>query len=137
MSELIIYVDQSEIRDGKFEELKQGMKELVAFIERNEPQILAYHVYFSEDRKRMTVIHVHAEAASLDFHMEVGSEEFPKFAEFIEMASIDIYGKPNDAVVERLREKAQTLGSGVVRIHEHYDGVDRLARTEELHAAGG
>lgn len=123
ISQPIIYVDQSEIRDGKFEELKAAMKELVAFIEKNEPQILSYDVYFSEDGRRMTVIHRHADAASLDFHMEVAGQEFPKFAEFIEMASIDVYGRPSDEVVERLRGKAETLGSGVVRVHERFEGV--------------
>lgn len=123
MSQAIIYVDQSEIREGKFEALKAAMKELVAFIERNEPQILSYDVYFSGDRKRMTVVHRHADAASLDFHMEAAGQEFPKFAEFIEMASIDVYGRPSDAVVERLRGKAETLGSGVVRVHERFGGI--------------
>lgn len=40
MSESIIYVDQSKIRDGAFEKLKAAMSELAEFVE-NEPQILA------------------------------------------------------------------------------------------------
>jgi hypothetical protein len=50
MAEPIIYVDHSEIRDGQFEELKMAMIELAQFVKANEPQLLVYNVYFSEDR---------------------------------------------------------------------------------------
>lgn len=48
-SKPIIYIDRSEIREGKLEELKAAMKELVELVEVNEPQIIAYNVYFTED----------------------------------------------------------------------------------------
>lgn len=41
MSEPIVYVDNSEIRDGKLEELKTALNELVEFVEANEPQLIA------------------------------------------------------------------------------------------------
>lgn len=59
--------------------------------------------------------------------MEVAGQEFPRFAEFINMVSIDIYGNPSDEVVERLRGKAETLGSGVVRVHDHHAGLARFS----------
>jgi hypothetical protein len=43
---------------------------------------------------------------------------FPKFGAFIKLLRIDVFGKPSDHVVEQLREKAQTLGSGTVLEHE-------------------
>lgn len=126
MSAPIIYVDQSKIRDGKFKELRTAMNDLIAFIEANEPQLIGYNVYFSDDRQRMTVIHVHADAASLDFHMKVAGQKFPRFAEFIRLAAIDIYGVPSNDLLEQLRRKAQILGSGAVRVHMHHDGFARF-----------
>lgn len=127
MSEPIIYVDQSEIRDGKLEELEKGLNELAEFVEENEPQLLAYNVYFNEDRTRMTVVHVHSDSESLEFHMQVAGQQFPKFAEFIQLESIDIYGAPSDDLVERLRGKAEMLGSGAVRVHDFHTGVARFS----------
>jgi hypothetical protein len=49
MSEPILYVDTSEIREGKLEELKTAMNELVEFVETNEPGLIAYNVYLNED----------------------------------------------------------------------------------------
>ena len=44
MSEPILSVDTSEIRDGKLEELKTAMYELVEFAGMNEPRLIAYNV---------------------------------------------------------------------------------------------
>ena len=42
------------------------------------------------------------------------------------MLSIDVYGGPDRAVVERLREKAEMLGSGIVRVHDLQNGFARI-----------
>jgi quinol monooxygenase YgiN len=126
MSEPIIYIDNSEIREGKLDELKAAIKDLVEFVEANEPQLIAYNVYFSEDGTRMTVLHVNRDPESLAFHMKVGGPQFPKLAGFIKMLTIDVYGKINDDLLEQLRQKAQMLGSGVVRAHELQAGFARF-----------
>jgi quinol monooxygenase YgiN len=58
MSESIVYIDTSEIRQGKLEELKTAMKELVKVVQANEPRLIAYNVYLNEDGTLMTVVHV-------------------------------------------------------------------------------
>jgi hypothetical protein len=59
MSEPIVIIDSSEIREGKHEELKTAINELVGVVEANEPQTIAYNVYLQEDGIRMTVVQVH------------------------------------------------------------------------------
>ena len=126
MSEPIIYIDRSEIREGKLEELKTAMNELIEFIEANEAQLIAYNVYFNEDGTRMAVVHVHPDSASLEFHMKVAGPAFPKFAEFIQLLTIDVYGKPSDDLLEQTRQKARMLGNGTVLVHELHAGYARL-----------
>ena len=127
MSESILYVDTSEIREGKLEELKTAMNELVEFVETNEPGLIAYNVYLNEDGDQMTVVHVHSDSASLEFHMLVAGPLFPKFAAFIKLLRIDVFGSPSDHLVEQLRQKAQMLGSGTVLVHELHAGFARFA----------
>ena len=126
MSDTIFYVDQSKIRAGKFEPLQEAMNELVQFIDINEPQLIAYNVYFNKDRSRMTVIHVHADATSLQFHMDVAGRMFPRFSQFIQLQAIDVFGNPNEHLVRQLRQKAEMLGNGTVHIHNLHDGFDRF-----------
>lgn len=127
MSDVIIYVDRSEIREGRFEELEEAIGKLAHFIETNEPRLIAYEVYFSEDREHMTVVHVHPDAESLEFHMETAGHLFPKFAEYVRMERIDVYGEPGEHIVQRLRQKAESLGSGTVQVHSFHTGFARFA----------
>jgi hypothetical protein len=126
VSGLIVYVDHSDIRAGKLDELKRGMNELAAFVEANEPRTVAYNVYFNEEGTRMTVVHVHPNSASLEFHMRTAGPLFSGVASFITLMAIDIYGEPSSAAVEQLRRKAEALGTGEVRVHGRHAGFTRV-----------
>jgi hypothetical protein len=116
MSKALVYVDTSEVREGALEELKGAIEELAEFIEANVPQILAYNVYLSDDGSRMTVVHVHADAASLDHHMDVAGPAFRRFADLLTLSSIRVYGEPSEKAVRQLHEKARQLGCEDVMI---------------------
>jgi quinol monooxygenase YgiN len=122
----VIYIDRSEVREGKLEELKTAMNELAGLVKANEPRIIAFNVYLTEDGTRMTVLHVHPDADSLEFHMKVAGPAFPKFVEFIKLRTIDIYGEASDNLVEPLRRKAQMLGNGTVQVHGLHAGFARF-----------
>lgn len=125
-SKPIVIVDYSEVRKGKLEELKTAMNELVEFVAVNEPRMIAHNIYLNEDGTRMTVFQVHPDSASAEFHMKVAGSAFPKFVEFIRMSGVDIYGKPSPDLLERMRLKAQMLGSGTVVVHEPQAGFSRF-----------
>jgi hypothetical protein len=127
MSTLVVYIDHSKVYDGKLDDLKIGMEELVDFVEANEPQILSYNVYFNAAGDRITVMHIHSDPASLEFHMEVAGPEFSKVGEFITLETIDVYGQPSDDLVQQLRTKASSLGTGTVSVHDLHQGFDRLS----------
>jgi hypothetical protein len=90
MSQPLVYVDTSEVRAGKLPKLKAAIKELAEFIDENEPQLVSYSVYFTEDDSCMTVMHIHTDSASLDHHMDVGGPLFRKFADLVTLSSIHI-----------------------------------------------
>jgi quinol monooxygenase YgiN len=127
VSEHIVYVDRSEVREGRLEDLKTATKELAQFVEANEPRLVSYEVYFDEGGTRMTVIHVHRDSESLEFHMNVAGPLFAPFAELVRLSSIDVYGRPGDAVVRQLQRKAEMLGGATVTVHGHHAGFARLA----------
>ncbi|MDQ4148884.1 MAG: hypothetical protein M3164_02655 [Actinomycetota bacterium] len=95
-----IYLYESEVREGKIDELQGAMAELAEFVESQEPRLLAYQVYFNENRNRVTVVH-HADADSLDFHMDLGGPRFAKFSELLRLETIDVYGEPTMSTVSQ------------------------------------
>lgn len=128
MSDPIVYIDRSRIRTGKVADLEAAIDELVGFIEAEEPQLLHYGFYFDEDRSKMTVVAVHPDPASVELHMEVGASAFARFAEFIEMESIEVYGQASERMVELLKKKAETLGDdGRVTLNSLQAGFARLS----------
>lgn len=126
MSEPIVVIDSSDILEGKLEELKAAMKELVEFVQANEPRPIAYNVYLNEDGTRVTVFQVHPDSASMEFHMKVAGPAFPKLAALVNMLTMDVYGKPSDDLLEQMRKKAQMLGSATVLVHELEAGFVRF-----------
>jgi hypothetical protein len=121
----IIYIDKSEIREGKYEEIKRSVKNLVEFVKENVPQLIYYSFFFNEKHTQMTVISVHPNSESLEYHMAVGKEEFRKFSDLLDLLKIEVYGNITDSVHELLRQKAQMLGKGTVDVHDFNAGFFR------------
>jgi hypothetical protein len=127
MSQPLVYVDTSDVREGALDELKGAIAELAEFVEENEPQLISYSAYFSEDGGQMFVIHTHAEPASLDYHMKVAGPRFARLADLVTLRSIDIYGKPSQTALVQLQEKVRPLGPGNVNVYAPHVGSSRTA----------
>jgi len=127
MAETIVYVDHSEIRPGRVEEVKKGIAELVEFVKANEPQLVYYAFYLNEAGSSMTVVAVHPDSASLDLHLRIGGPEFRKLAELIDLRLIEVYGEPSETVLGQLNQKALVLGEhGRVVVNQLEAGFARF-----------
>jgi quinol monooxygenase YgiN len=126
VSDPIVFVDTSEIREGKLEELRRAVAELAAFVDANEADTISYQVFFGDGDRRMTVLQVHRDSASMERHMEIAGPVFAKFADLLVLRTIDIYGSPSEKVVEQLRRKAELLGTASVAVHERQAGFARF-----------
>jgi len=103
MSQPLVYVDSAEVRPGKLVQLKAAIEELAEFVEENEPGLISYSVYFAENADRLSVVHVHADPASLDYHLNVAGPLFQRFSDLVTLSSIHIYGEPSDLALGQLR----------------------------------
>jgi hypothetical protein len=121
--EPLIYVDRSDIRAGKANELEEAARQLVEHVATGEHRPVSYGVYFSEDRSRMTVVHVHADSRSLEQLMALIAPVLAPFRDLLQLRSIDVYGSPDDAVVAQLHAKVDLLG-GTITIHRRVGGVE-------------
>jgi hypothetical protein len=122
MSKPIVVIDTSEILEGKLSELEAAIHELAAFVESDEPRPISYNVYLNEDGTRMTVIQVHPDSASMEFHMDVAGPAFAKFEGLITLSTMDVFGKPSDHLLEQIQQKVQMLGNATVSMHDLYAG---------------
>lgn len=127
MSDFIVYLDTSVVTTGKLDQLKAAVKELAEFVEATEPRIIAYSVFFTADGTLMNVLHVHPDSASLRFHLAMAGPRFDACAELLTLASIEIFGTPDDDVLAELHEEARRLGGDTVIVRELHAGFARFA----------
>ena len=122
----VIYIDRSDVHEERWDDLKAGIRALVAFVERRQPQMTTYAFYLDENTNQMTVVSVHPDAASLERHIEIGRPEFKKLAPYLSLREIEVFGTLSARAVDLLQQKASTLGDGgVVSRHEQFAGFDR------------
>ena len=126
MSGPLIVVDTSEIREGRLEDLRAAVAEMATFVREHEPDPISYQVFFSADERRMTVVQIHPDAASMERHMDVAREVFAPFAELLDLRTVDVYGEPSAKILDQLRRKAQLLGTASVEVHDLKAGFVRI-----------
>ena len=111
MNNFIYYLDTSIIHSGKLGDLKIAVKDLVEFVNLKESRLISYNIYFNEEASHMSLLQIHPDSASLEFHLELGGPIFLKFKDLIELLTIQIYGEATDKLIRQLNEKAMLLGN--------------------------
>lgn len=126
MAEPIVYIDRSEVREGKLDALKGAIGELAEFIEANVPRAISYSIYLDETGSKMTVVQIQPDSDALEFHLKVGGPAFAKFRDLIRLTAIEVYGNASANLLKQVNEKARMLGGGTVAVHELQGGFTRF-----------
>jgi quinol monooxygenase YgiN len=125
MTQPFIFVGTHKIKEGKLEEYRKSLHELVELVETNEPRLIAFNVYVDEAANRVTGVQVHPDAASMEFHMNVVAEHIQGAYDYIDKTeSIDVFGEPTDALLEGMR-RAAPPGTPLRIVPTHDAGITR------------
>jgi quinol monooxygenase YgiN len=103
MAEAFIYVGTMTIRPGKLEEARKHCAELIDFAETNEPRMIAFHLFLDEEGSTLTVVQVHPDSASMEFHLEVSAKHFTTAFDYLEsQVSEQYYGPISETLAAQL-----------------------------------
>jgi len=124
MSEPMVFISRNKIKEGKADEFRKHYRDSVPLTNAGKPGTLAQVAYENEQATEVTVVRLFLNADALDQQIQGADERSKKTYEFIEPISIEIFGTPNPATLEKMKKIA---GSGVVvSISPHYiDGFIR------------
>ena len=117
-----IFIATNRLKDGRFGAEQQRVPELVRFVEAHEPRLIAFHEYVDEEHSQVSVVQVHPDAASMEYHMQaVADHARQAYAQTLEATtSIGVFGTPTETILRMLRQQA---GSGVrLNIYPHHLG---------------
>lgn len=120
-----IYIGTYTIKSGKLEETKKALGELVELVEANEPRLIGFNVYLDEQGTKASLVQVHPDADSMEFHMKVISEHLTSCFDYLEAAvSEQVYGAPTASLSSMLEEWAEP-GVPVTNMPAHEAGFTR------------
>ena len=135
MSQPLIAIATLDIKEGKLEDFTRSYKEVVETVKENEPRIFAFHGFVNEDGTEMTIIQVHPDAASMEFHMQVLRDKLGEHVaralgpDLIEPRHIEYYGPPSDSALAMDRQ-IPGLAVDIKPMH-----VAGFTRTTTLHVS--
>jgi quinol monooxygenase YgiN len=120
-----IYVGTTSVKPGRLEALRKQLAELVEFVETNEPRMIAFHTYLDEGGNKLTIVQVHPDSASMEFHMQVNAKHFATAWENLDTAISEQYlGAMSDGLEAELA-KWDDPAVAVMRMPIHEVGFTR------------
>ena len=125
MTEAFIYIGTSSIKPGHLMEARKRLAELVDFVETNEPRMIAFHVFIDETSSRLTIVQIHPDSSSMQFHMKVNAKHFATAFDFLSgVVSEQYYGAMSSALADELA-KWNDPAVAVTRVPLHEGGFTR------------
>jgi quinol monooxygenase YgiN len=108
VSQPFIFISTFRLEQGKLDAFKEMCKGLAEMVASNEPRLIAFNLYASEDGTEVSNVQVHPDADSMATHLQLLREHISGAVG--EEGPIDltvsnqIFGTPNDAVLQMFGE---------------------------------
>ncbi|TFH35196.1 MAG: hypothetical protein E4G93_04155 [Dehalococcoidia bacterium] len=119
----IVFVTTFQIEDGALEKFKEAARKSTEFLEAHGPQLMA-QVCIDEDQMCAHGIQVHRDSESILAHWQLADPYMRDVMQYITTTRVDIYGQPNDAVMEGMRRLSSK--GAVVSAIPRFVGFSRL-----------
>jgi hypothetical protein len=123
-----IFISQSRIKEGRLNDFKRGLRDIAAFVEANEPRVIAFEAYLNEDATEVTGVQIHPDAESMAFHMQVAFEKIMEFDQYLDTRGVEVYGVPNDAVLGMMKQIGDQFSGSDMALRVRTDPVGGFTR---------
>jgi quinol monooxygenase YgiN len=124
MSGPFVVISKSRIKPGKAGEYAAMSARMLQDVEENEPRLLAFNQYESEDGTLSVVIQVHPDAESFEYHLKLFGEQVQAMLGHIDVEGVEIYGPPSPFVEQFVTHGLADLPVTVLPLHR--SGFTRL-----------
>ncbi len=122
-----VYVGTMTVKPGKEDDVRKLVASLVDFVETNEPRIIAFHAYLDDAARSLTIVQVHLDAASMEFHMQANAKHFASAFDILEaVVSEQYYGEITPTLSAELA-KWDDPSITVTRMPVHEGGFSRTS----------
>lgn len=127
MSEQIMQLTTFEIENGKLEAFKESIEKAVSFAEENGPQLMV-EVYIDEENMRAHSCQIQPDSESILSHWEMSDPYIDDVMQSCTLKRLDIYGQPNDTVMEGMSRSSED--GAIMTVTPHFTGYNRFQPSE-------
>ena len=127
MSDRIVFITTNQISEGALEKVKEATLKSTNFFYANGPQLMA-EVFIDENELRFYGIQVHRDSESILTHWQISDPYMQDVMQYITTSRVDIYGQPNDAVIESM-QRLSSQGA-VISVTPRFAGFSRFQGIE-------
>lgn len=125
MTQPIVLVTCSRVKEDRLEEFDTFFRERVPVISFGDPGMVALLSYLSEDGRELHIVHLFPHADAFDAHLH-GEEERAKLAgHYLEALAWEIYGTPSAEALQGLQARAAKEGVDITVYPDNFGGYLR------------
>jgi hypothetical protein len=135
MSDAIVFISQNRIKPGKFDALKAYAPKVAEAIDRDKPGTVVFLMYADRMGTQASIVHVFPDGDDMQRHLEGVDARASEAFEFIETTGYEIYGAPNEQILEMMREYASRLNVELIVRSDNLAGYTRVGSERRRHAA--
>lgn len=125
----IIFITTFQIENGTLEKFKKAVQRSTDFLETNGSQLMA-EVYIDENEMRAHGVQVHRDSESILTHWQLADPYMRDVMQYITTTRVDIYGQPNEAVMEGMRRLSSQ--GAVISVTPRFLGFSRLPANPDV-----
>ena len=120
MSKPIVFISRNKIREGKVDEFRKYYRDSIPPILATKTDTLAQLAYENNDKTEFTIVRIFPSAEALDLQIQGADERSKNTYDFIEPISIEIFGLPNSATLEKMKK---IVGTDIImKVSSNYIG---------------
>lgn len=119
-----IVISRSRSKPGRAEPYAAWCEAFTPLVEENEPRLLAFNIYESEDHTSSVVVQVHPDAESMEYHLKLFAEKVGEVFDYVDVEGVELYGPPSPALTDWVNHGIE--GLPVTQHPVHRAGFTRL-----------
>ena len=118
MSGPFILISKSRIKPGKSVAYAAMCADMFRDIEEQEPRLLAFNIWESEDHTSSVVIQLHPDAESFEYHLKLFGERVKEAFDYVDIEGVEIYGPPSPFIEQFVTHGAPGMSVTVHPLHK-------------------
>lgn len=104
--EMILFRNTMKITEGHIDAFKQAVRKAVIFVGENGPQLMV-QTFIDEEQLTAISYQLYRDSEAILEHWRLADPYIAEVMQYCTVASFEIYGEPNTAVMERLNPMLQ------------------------------